>query len=163
MTFTAAAGQPKATARSAKAYCRAVDSRCSSTCCCVDCRTYTIASRCRCWSVTFSERSDTACGARRAVVSAADVAACQVFRGKLEIVALLIGDLLPCGRSQPLSQNPRQLIRVSCPSSSCRWDCGIRVHSRSSGTLVANSGGAIVGRGGGRKLPCEASLLVVAC
>ena len=32
-------GQPNATARSFKAYCRAVDSRCSSTWCCVDCRT----------------------------------------------------------------------------------------------------------------------------
>jgi len=46
---------------------RAVDSRCSSTCCWGDCRTYTIANRCRWPAVIFSERSPLTCGSCRLV------------------------------------------------------------------------------------------------
>ena len=107
---TAALGQPNATARSAKAYCRAVDSRCSSTCCWGDCRTYTIAKRCRCASVIFSERSPLVCRSCRpaaglTVVAVATGGSPRVGR---RIVVLLIGRLLAVGRSEPLSENTRQ-------------------------------------------------------
>src|SRR5512145_2450026 len=46
-----------ATARSTKAYCRAVDSMCSATCWGWDCRTYTIACRHRWWSWSFGDTS----------------------------------------------------------------------------------------------------------
>ncbi len=48
ITITCVRAQPSATARSASAYCSRVDSECSSTCCLLDCRTYTTAARSRC-------------------------------------------------------------------------------------------------------------------
>src|SRR5512142_2211076 len=53
MITTRSAGQPSLCANCARAYCRSRDSRFSSTCCGVDCRTYTIASRSRCRSRIF--------------------------------------------------------------------------------------------------------------
>src|SRR5206468_6813188 len=55
MVSTRSPGQPSATAWSANAYCRAVDSRFSSTCFGDDCRTYTTVSRSRCDGWTFAE------------------------------------------------------------------------------------------------------------
>jgi hypothetical protein len=48
ITSTALRAQPNATASSARAYCRAVDSVLSRTCARLDWRTYTIAARSRC-------------------------------------------------------------------------------------------------------------------
>src|SRR3954471_14143498 len=56
ITVTRERAQPSATARSASAYCSRVDSPCSSTCCRLDWRTYTIAARSRCSGPTLSSR-----------------------------------------------------------------------------------------------------------
>src|SRR6266566_3751287 len=55
MVRTRSRGHPNATACSAKAYCRAVDSRFSRTCFGEDCRTYTTASLSRCDGRIFAE------------------------------------------------------------------------------------------------------------
>ena len=57
ITSTRSAAHPNPTARSARPYCNRVDSWCSTTCCGVDWRTYTTASRSRCHGSTFPERS----------------------------------------------------------------------------------------------------------
>src|SRR5205823_12282284 len=62
MVRTRSRGQPSATACSAKAYCRAVDSRFSSTCLGDDCRTYTTASRSWWAGWTFAELARPAGG-----------------------------------------------------------------------------------------------------
>lgn len=59
-----ALGAPMAMVRSTRPYWSLVDSRWSITCCTVDCRTYTTASRSRCCSPIFSER-DLGSGSER--------------------------------------------------------------------------------------------------
>src|SRR6266446_363013 len=64
MTTTRSRAHPKATARSTKAYCLAVDSTCSTTCWGWYWRTYTIAKRCRGSSWSFEATPLTPRGCR---------------------------------------------------------------------------------------------------
>jgi hypothetical protein len=76
ITMTWDRAQPSATARSASAYCRRVDSVCSRTWPRVDCRTYTIAGSARCPGPIFS------CGSPSGRMTAFTVTASRHGRGR---------------------------------------------------------------------------------
>src|SRR5262245_54847356 len=90
MTWTRSRGQPRATAPSARAYWRAVDSLCSATCWGLDWRLGAMALRSRRWSRTVAERAASKWAGRRA----GPAGEAGVGRAGLGSAALIAG-LLP--------------------------------------------------------------------
>src|SRR5262249_42897912 len=111
----------------------------------------TIANRRKCSSVILSDRGVVPCGWDGTLVGLAsvDVAGLTWRLVSSRVAMLLIGLLLTVGRSQPLSQNPRQLPEKLLPPH--RRKSRPQLFERHNGRKIRQSNRRVRG---GRVLPC---------